>query len=672
MFARWVLVVTHFEQRALRESRRRPRHALVGPRRAIPARAPTRRPSRARLGREDPPRRRARLLPELPLRRAVRVAAGRAAARRASAVSSTRHAPAPTCATRSSCRPRRSRWDHFVEHATGRTARRARLCPRPGGRDREPARGRDQPLPAPARRQPGRLVPVGRRRVRGRARAEDKPILLSVGYSACHWCHVMAHESFEDPDDRRGDEPALREREGRPRAAPRRRRHLHAGRAGHDRPGRLADDRVPRSTTAGRSTAAPTTPRSTARACPGFVRVHGSDPRGVDRRTATRSSAQAEQLRAAIDRTSRIGGRDRRRATIAAKPRSQAAAILDRAVARATVAVRRPVRRLRSRAEVPAGDDPRLLDARLRRATRPPRCSRSSRCRSTRWPRAACTTKWAAGSTATPSTTSGSSRTSRRCSTTRRCSPVRTCAGFLAHRRAALPPRRRGHDRVRVARPAPPERRLLLGRGRRLRGHRRQVLPLVIATSSPSSLGDDANEVIRYFGVTDGGNFEDPHTGYRGTILHVVDRTEDRPDCRAAASSRASSSARAAACAARASTTRCCSAWNALFLRTLVEAAAAFDRDRLDARRARERRVPARVDASRRRPPAALVARRTRRQSSRSPRTTPRCSKRCSPWPSSTTSSGCARRATSPTRCSRCSPTTSRAASSPPAPTPRR
>ena len=33
-----------------------------------------------------------------------------------------------------------------------------------------------------------------------RARREDKPILLSVGYSACHWCHVMAHESFEDPD----------------------------------------------------------------------------------------------------------------------------------------------------------------------------------------------------------------------------------------------------------------------------------------------------------------------------------------------------------------------------------------------------------------------------------------------------------------------------------------
>ncbi|WP_142849185.1 thioredoxin domain-containing protein [Telmatospirillum sp. J64-1] len=31
------------------------------------------------------------------------------------------------------------------------------------------------------------------------ARAQNKPVLLSVGYAACHWCHVMAHESFEDP-----------------------------------------------------------------------------------------------------------------------------------------------------------------------------------------------------------------------------------------------------------------------------------------------------------------------------------------------------------------------------------------------------------------------------------------------------------------------------------------
>jgi len=32
------------------------------------------------------------------------------------------------------------------------------------------------------------------------ARREGKPILLSIGYSSCHWCHVMAHESFENAD----------------------------------------------------------------------------------------------------------------------------------------------------------------------------------------------------------------------------------------------------------------------------------------------------------------------------------------------------------------------------------------------------------------------------------------------------------------------------------------
>jgi uncharacterized protein YyaL (SSP411 family) len=30
------------------------------------------------------------------------------------------------------------------------------------------------------------------------ARDEDKPIFLSIGYAACHWCHVMERESFED------------------------------------------------------------------------------------------------------------------------------------------------------------------------------------------------------------------------------------------------------------------------------------------------------------------------------------------------------------------------------------------------------------------------------------------------------------------------------------------
>src|SRR5690348_12760044 len=33
-----------------------------------------------------------------------------------------------------------------------------------------------------------------------RAREDDKPLLISIGYAACHWCHVMEHESFEDPE----------------------------------------------------------------------------------------------------------------------------------------------------------------------------------------------------------------------------------------------------------------------------------------------------------------------------------------------------------------------------------------------------------------------------------------------------------------------------------------
>ena len=33
-----------------------------------------------------------------------------------------------------------------------------------------------------------------------KSRQEDKPIFLSIGYAACHWCHVMAHESFEDAE----------------------------------------------------------------------------------------------------------------------------------------------------------------------------------------------------------------------------------------------------------------------------------------------------------------------------------------------------------------------------------------------------------------------------------------------------------------------------------------
>jgi len=37
----------------------------------------------------------------------------------------------------------------------------------------------------------------------GRARAENKPLIVSIGYSSCHWCHVMERESFEDAETAR-------------------------------------------------------------------------------------------------------------------------------------------------------------------------------------------------------------------------------------------------------------------------------------------------------------------------------------------------------------------------------------------------------------------------------------------------------------------------------------
>ena len=77
------------------------------------------------------------------------------------------------------------------------------------------------------------------------AEATGKPILLSVGYAACHWCHVMAHESFEDAADRGGHEPPLRQHQGRSRGAPRHRPDLHGRAPRPRRAGRLAADHVP-------------------------------------------------------------------------------------------------------------------------------------------------------------------------------------------------------------------------------------------------------------------------------------------------------------------------------------------------------------------------------------------------------------------------------------------
>ena len=61
---------------------------------------------------------------------------------------------------------------------------------------------------------------------------EDRPMLLSVGYSACHWCHVMERESFENDDIAALMNAPLRQHQGGSRGAARPGPDLHAGRAG--------------------------------------------------------------------------------------------------------------------------------------------------------------------------------------------------------------------------------------------------------------------------------------------------------------------------------------------------------------------------------------------------------------------------------------------------------
>jgi hypothetical protein len=89
--------------------------------------------------------------------------------------------------------------------------------------------------------------------------------------------------------------------------------------------------------------------------------------------------------------------------------------------------------------------------------------------------------------------------------------------------------------------------------------------------------GDALPDVVRHFGVTARGNFEDPHTGFRGNILHAVGPPEDRPESIA--------TVLPALFAARERRVRpglddkVLLGWNALFLRSLVEAAHALQRD---------------------------------------------------------------------------------------------
>jgi len=89
--------------------------------------------------------------------------------------------------------------------------------------------------------------------------------------------------------------------------------------------------------------------------------------------------------------------------------------------------------------------------------------------------------------------------------------------------------------------------------------------------------GNDADEVMRYYGVSDHPNFVDPHTNVAGSILHVAERNEPEPA--AVARWRPELFARRTRRVRPSRDDKVLLAWNALFLAALAEAAAAFDRD---------------------------------------------------------------------------------------------
>ena len=268
------------------------------------------------------------------------------------------------------------------------------------------------PTSVSTRTTPSTGIP-GARKPWSRRRQPDRPIFLSIGYSACHWCHVMEHESFEEPEIASVPQRAFRQHQGRSRRTARPRSDLHDGGATADRAGRLAD--------VGVSDARPEavlrrhlfSARTIAMAGPSFQRVllepwpmPGRRRRGEIDRAA--EPARPRHIRTAGATRPSDGGLERQ--------------ILECGVGRSLEPRVRPARRrLWLRAEVPAPDGTAAVAAHLAdaSATRTP-CTWSAH-RSTTWPAAASTITSAAAFIATAPTRAGSCRTSRRCSTTTPC-----------------------------------------------------------------------------------------------------------------------------------------------------------------------------------------------------------------------------------------------------------
>ena len=279
-----------------------------------------------------------------------------------------------------------------------------------GDGTREPPGGRDQPVPPPARPQPGGLVPVGPRGARAGG-GEDRPILLSVGYAACHWCHVMERESFEDAAT-----AALMnehfvcikvDREERPDVDEIYMDAVQAmtGQGGWPMTVFLTPDGEPFFA----GTYFPTEDRARDAVVPTGARRRSRRPGATG---ATRRRRQGGALIA-----ERIAGRR------AAAPPSEP--LTDESCGRRSRGLPRAFdREWGGFGGAPKFPQPMTLEFVLRCAIRGAtrRARHGDDGRSTGWPPAGSTTSSAAGSTGTRSTSRGTCRTSRRCSTTTRSS----------------------------------------------------------------------------------------------------------------------------------------------------------------------------------------------------------------------------------------------------------
>ena len=198
-----------------------------------------------------------------------------------------------------------------------------------------------------------------------RARELDRPIFLSIGYSACHWCHVMEHESFEDPEiGKLLNEHFVSikvDREERPDLD---QIYMTAVQL-PDRPGRLAHVGLPDARPAARSTAAPISRPTIATAVPGFQPRAAGRRRRLAATAATRSSSRPARSPTSCRHGQRARAGDR--ATSTRRCCGDAAQI-------APAAFDPRARRLRHAPQVPAPDGPAPAAAclaALRRRRRP-------------------------------------------------------------------------------------------------------------------------------------------------------------------------------------------------------------------------------------------------------------------------------------------------------------